>query len=111
MTQTEFNFAAQAKHQTLMQQFETFHKANPHVYDSLVSMAYTATGRGMRQCSIAMLFEVLRWQINVETNRTSEFKISNSLRAPYARKIMADHPRLAGVFNLKKSVVDPTFCL
>lgn len=117
MTQEEFTFSeakpkkrrTKAKKLTVMEGFTLFHAKNPHVYTLLLEMAVKASRNGERQTSIAMLFEVLRWRTNVETDRIDEFKISNSLRAPYARFIMAQNPNLQDVFNLKTSEADEYF--
>lgn len=109
MTQEEFTFNSRKKKMTIIEHFQLFHEKNPHVYEALLDMARKASKHGTKQCSIKMLFEVLRWRTNVETNRVDEFKISNSLTAPYARHIMAENPELAGIFNLKTSETDDHF--
>lgn len=119
MTQEEFTFNPQIiepaefrsrpKKLSIAEHFQLFHEKNPHVYPLLLEMAVKASKNGARQTSIAMLFEVLRWRTNVETERVDEFKISNSLRAPYARFIMAQNPELDGIFNLKTSQTDEYF--
>jgi hypothetical protein len=108
MTQVEFAFDARKK-MTIMERFSMFHEKNPHVYTTLVEMARKASKNGTKQCSIAMLFEVLRWRTNIETERIDEFKISNCLRAPYARHIMYQNPDLKDIFNLKTSETDEHF--
>jgi hypothetical protein len=108
MTQEEFSFDTNKK-MTIIEKFVLFHEKNPHVYTTLVEMAHKASKGGTKQCSIKMLFEVLRWRTNVETDRIDEFKISNDLTAPYARQIMGQNPKLAGIFNLKTSKTDSHF--
>jgi len=119
MTQEEFQFTPRIiepvefnqrqKRLSIAEAFQLFHEKNPHVYELLLEMAIKASKNGARQTSIAMLFEVLRWRTNVETERVDEFKISNNLRAPYARLIMAENPRLNGIFNVKTSETDGCF--
>jgi hypothetical protein len=109
MTQEEFTFESRNKKIDIMEMFRLFHNKNPHVYTTLLEMARKASKNGSKQCSIKMLFEVLRWRTNIETDRIDEFKISNSLTAPYARHIMAENPELVGIFNLKTSVTDDHF--
>lgn len=94
---------------TIAEHFQLFHAANPHIYTLLLDMARKASKNGTKKCSIKMLFEVLRWRANVETERVDEFKISNSLTAPYARFIMSQNPELSGIFNLKTSQTDEYF--
>lgn len=114
MTQDEFDFSErpeepEKRKKTIMERFQEFHEANPHVYPIFIEMAQKASRNGTRKCSIAMLFEVLRWRTNVEIERTDEFKISNCLRAPYARFIMQNNPELEGIFDIKISEVDEHF--
>ena len=71
--------------------------------DALVHLARDMRGTGRRTVGIAMLWEVLRWQHTRNTrDGHSEFKLNNSYRAHYARRIMDEHPDLAGIFNLRK---------
>lgn len=113
MTQIEIQFDTnklKIQKRSLINRFLVYHNANPHVAEKLTEMAYTASKAGARNIGIAMLFEVLRWKTNIETIRTDgDFKISDSLAAPYARYIMKHNPQLQGVFKLKRSEVDSYF--
>jgi hypothetical protein len=81
--------------------FEEFHRANPQVMDRLVALATQARRRGVRRIGIGMLFEVLRWEHAIETSG-DEFRLNNNLRSRYARRIMADHPELDGIFETRE---------
>lgn len=88
---------------TGLQRFEAFHAANPWVMEALVRMARDLVGRGHTRFGIAMLWESLRWQAARHTGDPhSTFKLSNGHKAHYARRIMADHADLAGVFELRR---------
>lgn len=92
--------------QSLADQFEAFHAANPKVYIVLIRLArewIRTTGR--RKIGIGALFERARWEIAIETS-DPDFKLNNNYRAFYARLIMHDHPDLAGVFELRTSEAD-----
>ncbi len=84
-------------------QFEAFHTRHPEVYASLVTLAYQARGRD-RRIGIGMLFEVLRWEWTLAglPDDAEEFKLNNNYRSRYARLIMADHPQLDGLFELRE---------
>ena len=90
--------------------FNRFHFANPEVYHNLVRLAREFRSKGYnynRKMSIAMLFEVLRWNYYLEVDQgEEEFKLSNDFRAPYARLIMQQELDLADAFNTRTSVVD-----
>jgi len=82
--------------------FGLFHAENPWVYVHLVKLARDLKQRGHRKIGIAMLFEVLRWSYLMSTSDpTSDFKLNNNYRSRYARKIMAEHPDLDGIFETR----------
>lgn len=86
--------------QTIEEAFEAFHAANPHVYRTLVAMAWEAKNRGVRKVGIGMMFEVLRWNHALQTGG-DEFKLNNNFRSYYSRRIMLDDPRLEGIFETR----------
>lgn len=85
---------------TIEEAFEAFHAANPHVYQTLVRMAWEAKNRGVRKVGIGMMFEVLRWNHALQTGG-DDFKLNNNYRSYYARRIMMDDPRLEGIFETR----------
>lgn len=85
--------------------FWAFHEENPHVYAELRRFALEAVGKGRRRLSINLLFERLRWFTEIETEGDA-FKVNNTFRAWYARLLMRDEPRLAGMFETRKSDAD-----
>ena len=89
--------------QTIEEAFEAFHAANPHVYRHLVRLARVwRERRGDERLGIGMLFEVLRWQLKVETrDGDSAWRLNNNYRSHYARLIMDREPDLAGVFETR----------
>ncbi len=87
---------------TIDTRFEEFHRANPKVYDDLVSMCRAFRLKGHKgKLGIGMLFEVLRWQRYLDNSYTDEFKLNNDYRSRYARKIMDENPELMGIFNIR----------
>src|ERR1035438_1757341 len=82
------------------ERFLAFHEANKHVYVALRKLALDLVDRGHERIGIGMLFEVLRWQHAMRTTR-SEYKLDNSLRSRYARLLMENEPKLAGVFETR----------
>lgn len=92
--------------QTLAERFEAFHEANPDVYTTLVRLAREwIRETGSRKIGVGALTEQARWNIAIET-KSADFKINNDFRAFYARMIQADHPDLAGVFEIRASEAD-----
>lgn len=92
---------------TIQQRFEAFDKANPAVYRELRTLAIAQLDAGVTRGSIAGLFEVVRYNQSISTQREHDpFKLNNDLRAPYARALMKREPRLAKFFSTRKSEVD-----
>lgn len=85
----------------LEQAFLKFHTENPRVYALLTKLARQAQGRGFDNYGIGALFEVARWQTNVETEEADGFKLNNNHRAYYARLIEEQEPDLAGFFRMR----------
>ena len=85
--------------------FAAFHACNPHVYAELVTLARRLRARGIDRYGIAGLFEVLRYDYTIRTGAT-DFKLNNNYRAFYARMIMANHPELANLFEVRRSAAD-----
>ena len=90
---------------TAQEKFEQFDRENPLVYLALRKMALELVDRGTDRFAIATLFEVLRWRHYMRTTG-SEFKLNNSHRAFYSRLLAKNEPRLADVFETRKSRAD-----
>ena len=91
---------------TLEERFLVFHRANPHVYESLKQLALDLVNRGHETIGIGMIYEVCRWQQYLRTSDPQGFKLNNDFRAPFARMLMRCEPRLANVFEIRHSKVD-----
>lgn len=87
---------------TIRDRFRAFDRANPEVYRELVKLARTLKRRGYDRYSIKGLFEVVRFNRNVQTNGDGGFKINNDFSALYARKIMRECPDLDGFFETRE---------
>lgn len=87
---------------TPQERFEHFHALNKHVYVELRQLALEWVESGHDHCAIDMLFNVLRWQSGLRTKGDS-YLLNNDFRAPYSRLLMTNEPRLAGVFETRKS--------
>lgn len=78
--------------------FIAFHRANPHVYDRLVSLARAVKAKGYPQYSIAGLVEIVRYEHAISGK--PELHMANAHRALYSRMIMENEPDLDGFFKL-----------
>lgn len=109
LTEGGLDFAPvdESKLATLQEKFEAFHRANPWVYDELVSMTEDWAKRGHKKIGIGMLFELLRWMHGMRTqDPTSSFKLNNNHRSRYVRLIAESRPDLASMFELRELTSD-----
>lgn len=83
--------------------FKEFHRTNPQIYRILVDLAREAKNAGKTKIGIAMLWEVMRWNIFITTNGKEKYKLNNDYKAFYARLIMEQENDLNGIFELRKA--------
>lgn len=86
----------------IQEAFETFHAANPAVYETLVRLARQYRERVGTTPGIGMLWEVMRWTVAMETRDATVWKLNNNLRSRYARRIMDGEPDLSDAFELRR---------
>lgn len=86
---------------TLREQFEAWHTANPAVYDAIVRIARDLRARGFERCSIALIYERLRWLHAIAT-RGDWYRLNQNWRSFYARLVMQREPDLAGFFEIRR---------
>ena len=96
---TQLSFDEQRREDAIDRAFAAFHEANPHVMAELVRLTRELRGRGVQRVGMKMLFEVLRWSALRTTG--DDFRLNNNFTARYARRIMAAHPDLAGVYETR----------
>lgn len=77
---------------------------NPRAYDLLVKEVLSAAERG-QAVSVRQKAERIRWGDLTGAHGTPT-KLSNSLTAPLARRIIAEHPWVARYVTLRRSVCD-----
>jgi hypothetical protein len=88
----------------LQRDFESFHQANPEVYARLVALARAYLESGRPREGIGHLWEVMRWQLWLETRRGERdpYRLNNNWRSRYARLIMEREPDLAQFFETRR---------
>lgn len=91
----------------LTARFLTFHQANPDVYRRLRDLALAGRRGGHTRGSIAMLYEVVRYEAWSRTGpfrdvAEGEHRLNNSYRSRYARLLMEAEPDLAGFFDTRE---------
>ena len=91
----------------LCSKFYEYHKANPQVADWFLRAAQSMQKKEDRKrYGIGALTEQIRWDIRIGVIKTEGFRISNDIRACYARLIIMRDPSLCGLFSLKPSAAD-----
>ncbi len=90
---------------SLQDRFNTFHAENPHVLDTLLSLAQEAHTHGFKRIGIGMLYERARWELSLQT-QGDVYRLNNDYRAFYARLIVDADPSLAGLFAMRRSAAD-----
>lgn len=87
---------------TAEERFALFHKANPAVYEELVRRTRALADRGFRRLGIRMIWESMRFDAMVKTERAAgEFKLNDHMSAAYSRLIMKQESGLAGIFETR----------
>jgi len=84
----------------IQSRFEKFHRANPHVYTAIETLALGMKSRQWPKASISLIYERLRW-IHAIRTKGGKYRLSNDYRAYYARLVMARNPKLRGFFGLR----------
>lgn len=83
------------------ERFLRFDQANPDVCAALRRLALHAKDRGV-SVGIRLLWERLRWELNVEVRRPEgDFHLNNNLTRWYARALMEREPALRGYFETR----------
>jgi hypothetical protein len=90
---------------TPQERFDEWHGENIHVFIELRRLALEWLDAGHDHCSIDLLFNVLRWQSGLRT-KGDPYLLNNDFRAPYARMLAKNDPRLANCFEVRRSKYD-----
>jgi len=88
---------------TTEQRFEIFNDNNPHILEMFIEIAVEAKDKGFSIYSSAGIFEIIRFNAGVDTERgTENFKMTNDFKPYYARLAMEQNPYLIGFFKTSK---------
>jgi hypothetical protein len=81
--------------------FEKYDKENPEIWDLFVKYAFEAKNKGFEHYSANGIFEVIRWHTKAHGN--DGFKVNNTYRPDYSRKIMNLYPEFDGFFRIRET--------
>jgi hypothetical protein len=90
--------------QSMTEKFEAFHRDNPDFYDHLVTLARRYLLRtGSERVGVQRLIEIARWDLEISTHGSMEYKVNNDFGAFYARLIAHQEPDLVDAFTVRKA--------
>lgn len=81
--------------------FVDFDRANPQVYALFKRFAEELRARGRKRIGSKSIIERIRWFALVETDG-EPWKINNNFTAHYARKLVAERPEFADLFEMRR---------
>jgi len=81
--------------------FAEFHRANPHVYQRLETIALELYRAGRKRISLRDLWGFLRIE-QLRVVGAGEYKLNNNLISRFARLLLANHPELEAVVELRE---------
>ena len=88
---------------TIDEAFAEFHEKNPHVYRNLRHLALQAVQSGRKKLGIRLLWERLRWEYFVNTDRPlGEFMLNDHYHSRYVRLLVQLNPALEGLFEMRE---------
>lgn len=90
------------RNESLRRRFWTFHADHPQVYETLVRLAREAQAAGKTRVGIRMLWEVMRWEMFLQTTDPDGFSLNNNLTSRYVRLIVSQEPDLAELFEVRR---------
>lgn len=82
--------------------FDRFHAANPHVFELFKQFARQKRGQGCERFGAKAVMERIRWELDVGTT-DEQFKINNNYASCYARLLIQEDPTFAAFFQLRRS--------
>lgn len=86
---------------TIDEVFAAFHQANPHVYTEIERRALALQRVGAVRVGIGAIVEAMRYDYALRTEG-DDYKLNNNFRSRYARLLVADHPELRDVVELRE---------
>jgi hypothetical protein len=87
------------------EKFHEFDRRNPEVFEEILRTARRLKTEGRRLFGMDAIISELRWD-GPNTKQTDRFKINDSHRAFYARKLQMIDPALCGLFAMRESLAD-----
>jgi hypothetical protein len=94
--------SAPAREPTIAERCAAFDRAHPEVYAEIKRLALDALARQKKRIGIALLVEVARWNLESAARDGQGYKLNNSYRAIWVRRLVDEVPELAPLFSLRE---------
>jgi hypothetical protein len=85
----------------IQMQFERWLEQNPELWSLIRRYAYRALESGRSRFGIAAIVERVRWEVEIE-GRGEPFKLTNNYRSRIVRKLIAEEPAFAELFETRR---------
>jgi hypothetical protein len=92
----------EASGKTIDQAFREFDEANPHVWDRFKQLALQLITSGKDRYSAKTIICVIRFEHDLKTVSSDQFKINDIHHSRYARKFASEYPEYEGFFELRQ---------
>lgn len=91
-------------HLTIQQRFDEWLLTpdGQSVYEAVRFRAYALRARGWDHFGIGALWEGVRYDRSVQVGPEGGFRLNDHFRSRLARRLMDDHPALAGFFETRR---------
>ena len=97
-----FSWERGSRADQILQKFWTFFLAHPDVWRLFKKYTFVLIRRGFTHYGAGAVFEQIRWHTNTPDKTEGGLKLSNDLRAYYARMFHAAYPQYNGFFRNRK---------
>lgn len=87
---------------TIEERCADFDAKCPEVYKEIRRLAIAALQSGKKRIGIGHLVEVARWNLETNGRDPEGYKLNNSFRAIWVRRLIAEVPALAPLFELRE---------
>ena len=86
-----------------------FHNDNPIVFKTFSKIAFETLNGGRKKYSSDMVWNVMRWHVNVKLKYKTDKKFNDHYKAFFTRLFIAKYPRNEKFFEIRKSAFDNVY--
>lgn len=90
-------------------QFQAYHRANPQVFNFIVTELRLRISKGFTASSVHSICDYARWKLEMDAGPTATFKLNDRYAPFYARAVLILFPEFNGHIELRDSVANGIF--